>query len=145
MADENIKQFIKEENKKTRQHFDEKVRYFDDKFQEVKDYVDTSAEKTRNHFDVVAEGLTHKIDLVAEGVMSNGEKIDRMQTDLTQVKDRTEVLEVKMVSMEINIETMKNDVSVIKNDLKQKVDRDEFAALEKRVGLLETRVNITPA
>ena len=63
------------------------------------------------HFDVVSERLEDKIATVSEQVAAN-----------------TETLEV-----------IKLDIEVIKNDLKQKVSRDEFVILEKRVSMLEAK------
>ena len=39
------------------------------------------------------------------------------------------------------LETIKIDIEFIKNELKQKIARDEFAILEKRVSILENRLN----
>ncbi|MFZ2603500.1 MAG: hypothetical protein WAX79_05830, partial [Candidatus Omnitrophota bacterium] len=39
-----------------------------------------------------------------------------------------------------NIEIIKSDIEFIKNSLKKKVDIDEFAFLEKRVVLLERKL-----
>ena len=63
------------------------------------------------HFDVVGEKIEDKIKIVSEQVAAN-----------------TETLEV-----------IKLDIEVIKNDLKQKVGRDEFVVLEKRVSMLESK------
>lgn len=63
------------------------------------------------HFDIVAEKIEDKISTVSEQVATN-----------------TETLEI----IKLNIE-------FIKNDLKQKVDRDEFIVLEKRVSMLEAK------
>ena len=38
-----------------------------------------------------------------------------------------------------DIEIIKSDIQFIKQELKHKVDRDEFEALERRVMLLERR------
>lgn len=63
------------------------------------------------HFDVVAERLEDKIVTVSEQVAGN-----------------TETLEI-----------IKLDLEFIKNELKQKVSRDEFVVLEKRVSMLEAK------
>ncbi len=63
------------------------------------------------HFDVVAEDLKGQIKIVAEQVTANTETLD----------------------------IIKLDIEIIKNDLKQKVSRDEFVILEKRVSMLETK------
>lgn len=75
------------------------------------------------HFDVVAEKIEDKIGVVSEQVATNTEKIGILQQDMNKVKE--------------DIGIIKTDIGFIKNELKQKVDRDEFIALERRVGLLE--------
>jgi len=109
--------------------------------EDTKQFVREEGEKTRRHMDVVGEGLEHKMQLVAEGVMTNSEKIDRMQGNITQINNRTEVLEIKMVGVEGKLEGIKGkieniggrvdniggDVKEIKHDMKQKVNRDELA------------------
>ena len=77
------------------------------------------------HFDVVAERIEDKIGAVSEQVATNTEKITALQEDVSKVRD--------------DIEVIKFDVEVIKNDLKQKVGRDEFVILEKRVSMLEAK------
>ena len=41
--------------------------------------------------------------------------------------------------MKENMEVMKTDIELIKHGLKRKIDVEEFAALERRVSLLEKR------
>lgn len=91
-------------------------------------------EETKRHFDVVTEDLKDEIKLVAEGVDMNTErietntkKIDSLQKDMNEVKG--------------TLQTIKLDIEFIKHDLKKKVDRDEFAALERRVSLLEAKAS----
>lgn len=83
-------------------------------------------EETKRHLDVVAEDLIHKIEMVGEGVASNGQSIEAIKSE---VKKSSETLEV-----------IKLDIEFIKNELKQKISRDEFAFLEKRVSMLEGKV-----
>jgi len=78
---------------------------------EIIKHFDTKTEETMRHFDVTSEDLKDKIVILSE-----------------QVADNTETLEV-----------IKLDIEVIKNDLKQKVSRDEFVILEKRVSMLEAK------
>jgi len=63
------------------------------------------------HFDVVSERLESKIGVVSEQVAANSE----------------------------TLEVIKLDIEFIKNELKQKVSRDEFVALERRVSMLEAK------
>ena len=60
--------------------------------------------------------------------------------------DDVEIIKMKVGKLETNMEVMKDDVSIIKmdietikHDLKNKIGRDEFSVLERRVALLESR------
>ena len=92
----------------------------------IKEILKDYKEETKRHFDVVAEDLKGEIKIVAEGVTINTEKIDALQEDMNEVKE--------------DIEIIKLDIEFIKNELKQKVARDEFAVLEKRVSMLEAKL-----
>ncbi|MDI6883255.1 MAG: hypothetical protein QMC93_02150 [Patescibacteria group bacterium] len=93
------------------------------------------------HFDVIAEGIEDEIKQVAEGVSLNTQKIDGLQKDMNTVKRDIEIMKVDMVGLKETQEIMKVDLEFIKNELKQKVNRDEFAFLEKRVSMLEAKLN----
>ena len=90
-------------------------------------YFDKKTEETKRHFEVLAEGLRDEIKLVAEGVSMNAEKL----------KEHDQIFE----RIEETLQTIKLDIEFIKHELKQKISRDEFAALEKRVSLLEAKLN----
>jgi len=107
---EDIKKIIEETTKETRRHFDEKT------------------EEVKSHMDVVAEGLREDIKGVAEGVEVNTQRLERLES-LPDIADH----------IKDDIEVIKATLDIMKNDLKQKVDRDEFAALEQRVNKLEAK------
>jgi tetrahydromethanopterin S-methyltransferase subunit G len=71
--------------------------------------------------------IEDKIALLAEQVAANTEKLKEHDKRFDKIEDTLEVIKL--------------DIEFIKNELKQKVSRDEFAALEKRVSLLEAKVN----
>jgi hypothetical protein len=109
---EDIKKLIERSAKETRKHFDDKVA------------------EVKRHMDVVAEDLGGKIQQVAEGVEMNTQQLERLQglpEDVEQIKDDVAAIAIKVT------------LGIMKNDLKQKVDREEFAALEERVNRLEAR------
>jgi len=95
--------------------------------EETKEILEGHKEETKRHFDVVAEDLSHKIEIVGEGVVGNSQSLETVKSG---VKKNSDTLEV-----------VKLDLEFIKNELKQKISRDEFAFLEKRVSLLEGRVS----
>jgi len=52
-------------------------------------------------------------------------------------KDDLEVVKKDVKTTKFDIEIIKTDIELIKNSVKKKIDVDEFAALEKRVLILE--------
>ncbi|HBV01554.1 MAG TPA: hypothetical protein DEF00_04185 [Candidatus Taylorbacteria bacterium] len=57
-----------------------------------------------------------------------------------KVAEDLEVVKTDLNVVKSDIEVIKSDIGVIKTDLKQKVDRSEFAVLERRVLRLESKV-----
>ena len=71
------------------------------------------------------EHIDDKVTLVAEQYTDLNKKVDRIEKKLDVVAE--------------DVEVIKMDIEFIKHDLKNKVARDEFAVLERRVSLLESR------
>ena len=101
---------------------------------DIKRHVDEKSAETMRHFDVVAEHLTSEIETVAEQVAANTEKLQEHDQRFNQIDKRFD-------SVESTLAVVKLDLEFIKNELKQKVNRDEFAALEKRLSMLEIKFN----
>lgn len=80
--------------------------------------LDEYKKETKQHFDVVAEVLQDRIEMVAEKVGANTEKLQEHDLRFNKIDETLEIIKL--------------DIEFIKNELKQKVSRDEFAALEKR-------------
>lgn len=95
--------------------------------EETKRHFDVKTEETKRHFDVVAGDLKGQIQSVAEQVAVNTEKITNLEGGVKKIGD--------------DVKIIKTDIEFIKNELKQKVSIDEFAALERRVGILENKFN----
>lgn len=68
-------------------------------------------------------------------------KVDRIDERLERVEEKTDVTLGMVAKNTEDIVIIKSDISFIKHELKHKVDRDEFEALEKRVIFLEKKVN----
>ena len=73
----------------------------------------------------LVEDFNSKVDFIAEQVVGQTGHITK--------------LEAKMDHMSENIEIIKVNIEFVKDSLKQKVDVDEFATLERRVSVLESR------
>lgn len=95
--------------------------------EDIKRHVDEKSAESQRHFDVVAEDLKSEIQTVAEQVAANTEKLEEHNQ--------------RFDNIESILEVMKLDLGFIKNELKQKVNRDEFAVLEKRLSVLEIKFN----
>ena len=100
--------------------------------EDIKEILEDYKEETKRHFDVVAEDLKGEIRIVAEQVSANTEKLEEHDRRFNQIDERFN-------RIDDTLEVIKIDIEFIKNDLKQKVGRDEFVVLEKRVSMLEAR------
>ena len=123
--------------------------------EEIKKILEDYKDETKRYFDVMAEDIKDKITTVSEQVGINTEKIisiqekleqhdqrfENMEGRLTAIEDRFENMEGRLTAIEDSINIIKLDIEFIKNELKQKVSRDEFAALERRVSILEAKLN----
>ena len=79
---------------------------------------------------VKVEAVQSDVKQVLEGVETHTQQLERIETRLTNLEPVRD-----------DVEAIKVTVEGIKRDLKQKVDREEFAVVERRVGSLETKLH----
>ena len=92
----------------------------------LKEILKRQRDEYQRYLGVLAENFESQIKLIAESLYG-------VQEQLIAIRD--------MVAKNTeDIEVIKMDISIIRNDLKDKVDRDEFVALEKRLHLLEKKL-----
>ncbi|MBI4087461.1 MAG: hypothetical protein HY434_01380 [Candidatus Liptonbacteria bacterium] len=84
------------------------------------------------HLGVMIEHVDDKVSLVAE---QYGDIKKTLSAHTETLNTHTEM----MGKLTIDVEIVKEDIEFIKAGFKRKVDVDEFAALERRVLLLEKR------
>lgn len=108
--------------------------------EEYKTHTDAKMEEVKRHFDVVAENLESKIQVVAEQVMVNTEKISSLSEQVVANAQKLEEYDQRFDKIDDTLEVIKIDIEFIKNELQQRVSRDEFIFLEKRVSKLEAKV-----
>ncbi len=82
---------------------------------------------TERHFGVVLEHIDSKLDLVVEGHQALDKKIEDFRGKVEQ----------RFNEVDYKFELVFDELHLIRNELKEKVSRDEFALLEKRVIALE--------
>lgn len=114
--------------------------------EDVKQILNEYKEETKRHFDVVAERLEDKIGILSEQVAANTEKLEEhdqrfesIQEKLEEHDRRFDQIDGRFNRIDDTLEVIKIDIEFIKNELKQKVSRDEFVVLEKRVSMLEAK------
>jgi len=82
---------------------------------------------SERHFGVVLEDIDSKLDLVVEGVETVDKKIEDFKKEVGE----------RFNEVDYKFEIVFDELRLIRNELKEKVGRDEFAFLEKRVIALE--------
>ncbi len=86
---------------------------------------------------VALEDLDSKLDLLLEGQSGLARRMD-----LLEVKVENLILRLDNLEKEMNykFEKVFEELHLIRNNLKEKVSRDEFVALEKKVLMLERKL-----
>lgn len=87
----------------------------------------TDLSTTERHFGVILENIDSKIDIVVEGQQALDKKIDKNHQEFQEFRKK----------VDYKFEVVLDELHLIRNDLKEKVGRDEFIFLEKRVAVLE--------
>lgn len=108
---------------------------------EIIEHFDEKTTETQRHFEVLTEHMDGKFQLLTEQVAANTEKLEEHSAILKEHSQRFDIIDVKFAGIDENLDIMKTDLEFIKNELKQKVSRDEFVFLEKRVSMIETKLN----
>jgi ribosomal protein S9 len=94
--------------------------------EKLKKVLEEQRKEYQRHLDVVAEDFKSQIKILAKTTGGIQEQLIAIRE---MVAKNTE-----------DIEIIKMDIQFIKQELKHKVDRDEFEALEKRVLILEKKL-----
>ena len=82
---------------------------------------------SERHFGVVLEDIDSKLDLIVEGQQVLDKKIDRHYGEFQEFRKE----------VDYKFELTFYELRLIRNELKEKIGRDEFILLEKRVMALE--------
>ena len=84
------------------------------------------------HLGVIVEDTNHKVDIIAE-------QYGDIKSEISGIKKTLDSHTEMIANLAVNLGIVKGDVEFMKHSLKRKVDMEEFAALERRVALLEKR------
>jgi len=98
-----------------------------------------SKDEVKRYLGSLSEDFQHRVSGIGEQFGGLNKKLDEHGRILNEhgriLSTHTQMIGKLMVDVDV----MKGDIQEIKTDLKQKVDRTEFARLEKRVLTLESR------
>ncbi|OGY63063.1 MAG: hypothetical protein A2745_00250 [Candidatus Harrisonbacteria bacterium RIFCSPHIGHO2_01_FULL_44_13] len=83
------------------------------------------------YFGVILENMDSKLDLLVEGRQVSDKKIDRVDGKVDDFRKE----------VDYKFEVVFDELRIIRNELKEKVGREEFALLEKKVLKLEKVIN----
>lgn len=136
MAEKNIEKLLDKQTKVI-------LNAVDGKIGNLKKSVDEKNVKTQRHFDVIAEDLRSSMTQIAEGVSTNSELAERLDKRLAIVEAQIDNLQ----GMRSSVESMREDVlkirvrlETLQNKIEKNPNYNDLAALDKRVFLLEKRV-----
>ena len=102
---------------------------------QLKDILKSQREEYQRYLGVLAESLTgtqEQLVALREMVAKNTEDIIKIQVQFVALR------EMAAKNTE-DIEIMRMDLHIIKDDLIEKISREEFKIIEKRVDLLEKK------
>lgn len=92
---------------------------------QLKKILDEQRKQYERYLKILSEDFNSKLGVLGEGITGILESLKSIQEMVAKNSE--------------DIEIIKMDISFIKSGLKEKVDRDEFTALEKRVIFLESK------
>lgn len=106
-----------------------------------------SNDEVKRYIGVVSENFQHGLSAIGEQFGGLNKKLDEhtkildSHTKILDGHSKTLDSHTKMIgSIMMDMSVAKEDIEIIKNDLKQKVDRNEFEALTRRVSVVERKV-----
>jgi chromosome segregation ATPase len=149
MNEETLKKFKDE----ICRHFDVVAEDLKDNIKIIAEQVAANTEKLQEHdlrFDKIDEKLQRhdlRLNKIEEKLQEHDSRFNKIEEKLQEHDSRFNKIEEKLqehdsrlTKIDETLEVIKLDIEFIKNELKQKVSRDEFAALERRVAILEAKI-----
>lgn len=86
------------------------------------------------------DGLEKKVDVIDRGLINVENRLIKVEGNVTEINERLIRVEDDVTVMNERMIRVEDDVIEIKHKLSEKVDRDEFNKMEKRMVKLEKLV-----
>ena len=97
----------------------------------------TRKEEHRDQYTVVLEDLRSQFKVFGESLGAVRETSNSTFEVIGEMKEDVETLKEDVSTLKEDMQEVKEELHIIRNELKEKVGRDEFTALESRVKRLE--------
>ena len=94
----------------------------------------------KRYLGILHEEHMATIKAISEQFVDVNRKLGGMDRRFDSVDQKLDSHTKMIGKLAEDVEIIKSDIGIIKTDLKQKVDRTEFATLERRVLRLESKV-----
>ena len=142
----------KKQSKLPKEHFEVLLEDINGKFDFIAEHMsghttrlDKIDKKLESHDNQLVKIEMHlknhddKFDKIEKHLKRHDDKFDKIDKKLTNHDKQFDKINTRLTKIEEDVAVIKLDIEFIKHELKQKVNRDEFSALEKRLSLLENK------
>jgi len=113
---------------------------------QLKDILKSQREEFQRYLGVLAENFGSQLKLVIESLKGTQDQLVALREMVAKNTEDIIKIQVQLVALREmaaknteDIEIMRMDLHIIKDDLIEKISREEFKIIEKRVDLLEKK------
>jgi len=114
--------------------------------EKLEDILKSQREEYQRYLGVLAENFESQLKLVIESLKGTQDQLIALRQMVAQNTEDIMKIQVQLVALREmaaknteDIEIMRMDLHIIKDDLIEKISREEFKIIEKRVDLLEKK------
>lgn len=115
--------------------------------EKLKDILKSQREEYQRYLGVLAENFGSQLKLVIESLtgvqeqlVALREMVARNTEDIIKIQAQLIAIREMVAKNTEDIEIMRMDLHIIKDDLTEKISREDFKIIERRVDLLEKKV-----
>jgi len=107
---------------------------------ELEEILKGQREEYQQYLGVLTENFESQIKLIAESLKGTQEQLTVLREIVAKNTEDLVTLREMVVKNTEDLEVMKMDLHIIKDNLIEKISREEFKIIEKRIDLLEKKL-----
>ena len=114
--------------------------------EKLKEILKSQREEYQQYLGVLAENFGSQLKLVIESLKGTQDQLVALREmvaqnteDIMKIQDQLIAIREMVAKNTEDLEIMRMDLHIIKDDLTEKISREEFKIIEKRIDLLEKR------